>query len=91
MTQENPEGWTPDEQTERADVGASVEVKMTRGTGTRDQEQYRLKGKGADADEAVAELAVMLDRVFGPEVTHADRPLADALRDVDPSREADDG
>lgn len=49
-----------DERVERTDVGASIEVSITRGTGTRDQEKYRIKGKGADAAQALGEFEEML-------------------------------
>lgn len=39
----------------RTDVGASVEVTLTRGTGTRDQEKFRIKGKGRTAEDALKE------------------------------------
>ena len=46
-------------------IGASVSVDITRGTGTRDQEKWSLKGKGATAEAAIDELRTQLADVVG--------------------------
>jgi len=46
---------------ERSDVGASMSVDITRGTGTRDQEKYSLKGKGKTAEDAIDEFEKQLE------------------------------
>ena len=71
------------EHVERSDVGASIEVSATRGTGTRDQEKFKLKGKGATAEEALAEFETLLEKY---ETEYSDR-----VRDIQPPEaEADD-
>ena len=40
------------ERVERTDVGASIEVTITRGTGTRDQEKIKAKTKGETVSDA---------------------------------------
>lgn len=71
----------PDERVQRTDVGASAAVEITRGTGTRDQEKYKLKGKGEGAEEAVEELRRVVDEVFE---TDRDEPLGDQVREFQP-------
>ena len=71
----------PDERVERTDVGASIEVAATRGTGTRDQEKWKIKGKGSTAGEALAEFEEVLEAY---EAEYSDR-----VRAIQPE-EADD-
>lgn len=71
------------EHVRRTDEGASIEVDITRGTGTRDQEKWKLKGKGATATEALAELQQMLNEVVPRDVT-TDEALGDQVRDFQP-------
>jgi len=49
-----------DQKIERTDVGVSITTKVTRGTGTRDQEEFRAKVKARDMDEAETMQARML-------------------------------
>lgn len=72
----------PEDRVERTDVGASVEVAITRGTGTRDQEKYRIKGKGADAAQALDEFEEMLSAV--------EDEYAERIRALQPVEEGDD-
>jgi hypothetical protein len=73
------------ERIERTDTGASVQVDVTRGTGTRNQEKWRLKGKGENATMALQELKRELKEVFGePE---PGTPLAEQLRNFQPEVE----
>jgi hypothetical protein len=71
----------PDEVVERTDVGASIEATITRGTGTRDQEKWRIKGKGRDADEAIDEFETQLDQL--------EDDLADRVRSLQPEQDQD--
>jgi len=66
----------------RTDEGASVSVTVTRGTGTRDQEKWRLKGKGDDHTAAIAELRGLLEHTFGVDADVGE--MADDLRTVEP-------
>jgi hypothetical protein len=47
---------TTTEHIERTDVGASIEVKLTRGTGTRDSDTIKAKTKGATVGEAIEDM-----------------------------------
>jgi len=49
---ENSERQTPTEYVERTDVGVSLTVKLTRGTGTRDQDKITAKVKAKTLQEA---------------------------------------
>ncbi|AFH21467.1 hypothetical protein OSG_eHP1_00185 [environmental Halophage eHP-1] len=72
-----------DKVVERRDVGASVSVDITRGTGTRDQEKWSIKGKGRNADAAIAELTKQLEEIVG--VLSDDEPMASQARSFQPS------
>lgn len=84
---ENDDARDPDELVERIDTGASAQVEITRGTGTRDQEKWRLKGKGDDAEQALAELRRELRDVFPVE---DDEPLGEQVRNFQPELEEDE-
>ncbi|MDS0296690.1 DUF7389 domain-containing protein [Halogeometricum luteum] len=49
---ENSERQAPTEYVERSDVGVSLTVKLTRGTGTRDQDKVTAKVKAKTLEEA---------------------------------------
>ncbi|QLG29955.1 hypothetical protein HUG10_20365 (plasmid) [Halorarum halophilum] len=49
---ENSERQGPTEYVERSDVGVSLTVKLTRGTGTRDQDKITAKVKAKTLEEA---------------------------------------
>jgi hypothetical protein len=49
---ENSARQTPTEYVERSDVGVSLTVKLTRGTGTRDQDKLTAKVKAKTLEEA---------------------------------------
>lgn len=72
---------------DRVSVGATAEVSLTRGTGTRDQEKFSLKGKGVTADAAMDELRTQLEDVVGP--LDDDEPLADQIRAYQPGEDDD--
>ncbi|MBX0305737.1 DUF7389 domain-containing protein [Haloarcula salinisoli] len=69
------------ERIERTDVGASIEVRLKRGTDTRDEDQFTIKGKGATAEEAASEFEFLLEKY---EAEYSDR-----CRNIQPSK--DDG
>jgi hypothetical protein len=74
------------ERIERTDIGASVEARLKRGCGTRDEDQFTIKAKGETAEEAAAEFEYLLEKY---EAEYSDR-----CRDIQPSvahAEADDG
>jgi len=49
---QNRERQAPTEYVERSDVGVSLTVKLTRGTGTRDQDKITAKVKGKTLEDA---------------------------------------
>jgi len=61
---------------ERTDTGASIQATVKRGTGTRDEDKFRIKGKGEDAQQALKEFETMLERV--------ENDLAERVRDLQP-------
>jgi len=66
---------------ERTDIGASVEARLKRGTGTRDEETIKIKGKGETAEEAADEFEYLLEKY--------ESEYSDRCRNIQPS--ADDG
>jgi len=71
---------------ERTDIGASVEARLKRGTGTRDEEMIKIKGKGETAEEAADEFEYLLEKY--------ESEYSDRCRNIQPSvddGEADDG
>ena len=71
------------EHVKRTDEGASIQVEITRGTGTRDQEKWRIKGKGETAVQAIEEFRQSYQAVVGENPTE---PLAENARQFDPQR-----
>lgn len=51
------------ERVERSDVGASLAVEFKRGTETRDQDKWTVKGKGKTAEEAIENFERELEEV----------------------------
>jgi hypothetical protein len=73
--------FEPDEQVERTDTGVSIEVALTRGEGTRDQDKIKAKVKAhdlADAREDMDELRAYLGE------------LAEECRAIQPDGETDE-
>ena len=70
---------TDPDQIERTDVGASVEARLKRGTGTRDEDQITIKAKGKTAEEAAAEFEYLLEKY---EAEYSDR-----CRNIQPAQE----
>lgn len=52
-----------EQKVQRSDVGASIEATIKRGTGTRDEDKFRIKGKGEDAEEALRNFETQLEAV----------------------------
>ncbi|MBX0297639.1 DUF7389 domain-containing protein [Haloarcula nitratireducens] len=48
------------ERVERTDIGASVEARLKRGTGTRDEDKITIKAKGETAADALEEFEQLL-------------------------------
>ncbi len=49
------------EKVERTDFGCSMEARMKRGTGTRDEDSMTIKSKGETAEETIAEFYKLLE------------------------------
>jgi hypothetical protein len=56
---ENSEQATRTEYVERSDVGVSLTVKLTRGTGTRDQDKIVAKAKGKTLEDAREDMEIL--------------------------------
>lgn len=67
---------------ERSDVGASMSVDITRGTETRDQEKYSIKGKGKTAEDAIEEFEKQLEAI--------ENEFAQRIRNLQVEVEAED-
>ena len=67
------------ERIERTDVGASIEVRLKRGTGTRDEDQVTIKAKGETAKEAASEFEFLLEQY--------EAEWSDRCRNIQPSKE----
>ncbi|MBX0297787.1 DUF7389 domain-containing protein [Haloarcula nitratireducens] len=61
------------ERVERTDLGASVEARLKRGTGTRDEDQITIKAKGETASDALEKFEQLLAEY---EVEYSDRMRA---------------
>ena len=71
----NRKSSTETEYVERTDVGVSLMVKLSRGTGTRDQDKITAKVKAATLDEAREDMETL--RAYVHE-------LADDVRQIQP-------
>jgi hypothetical protein len=60
---ENNERQTPTEYVERSDVGVSLTVKLTRGTGTRDQDTITAKAKGKTLEDAREDMETLREYI----------------------------
>jgi len=67
---------------ERTDVGASIEARLKRGTGTRDEDTLTIKGKGENAEEAAVEFEYLLEKYEGE--------YSDRCRNIQPTHEDDE-
>lgn len=71
----NSERQAPTEYVERSDVGVSLTVKLTRGTGTRDQDKIVAKSKGKTLEDAREDMETL--REYIPD-------LAEDVRQIHP-------
>jgi len=69
----------PTETVERFDTGASISVTLKRGTGTRDQDKWTIKGKGRTSGQALQE--------FDKQLQEVEDELADRVRALQPQGE----
>lgn len=69
----------PTEYVERSDVGVSLSVKLTRGTGTRDQDKIVAKAKGKTLEDAREDMETLREYIHD---------LAEDARQIQPE-EAD--
>ncbi|KAA9396405.1 hypothetical protein Har1130_19215 [Haloarcula sp. CBA1130] len=83
MSEESDTGpdTAPDsvEKVERTDFGCSMEARMKRGTGTRDEDSMTIKSKGETAAETIAEFYELLEEY--------EQEISDRLRDVQPGED----
>ena len=66
----------PTETVERYDTGASISVTLKRGTGTRDEDKWTIKGKGRTSGQALKE--------FDDQLQEVEKELADRVRALQP-------
>jgi len=59
----NSERQAPTEYVERSDVGVSLTVKLTRGTGTRDQDKIVAKAKGKTLEDAREDMEILREYI----------------------------
>jgi len=76
----NSEREAPTEYVERSDVGVSLTVKLTRGTGTRDQDKIVAKAKGKTLEDAREDMEILREYIHD---------LAEDARQIQPE-EADE-
>ncbi|MBB6647830.1 DUF7389 domain-containing protein [Halobellus ruber] len=73
---ENNERQTPTEYIERSDIGVSLTVKLTRGTGTRDQDKIVAKAKGKTLEDAREDMETLREYIHD---------LAEDARQIQPA------
>lgn len=71
----NSERQTPTEYVERSDIGVSLTVKLTRSTGTRDQDKITAKAKGKTLEDAREGMETLREYIHD---------LADDARQIQP-------
>ncbi len=74
----NNEPSSPIEYVERSDVGVSLTVKLTRGTGTRDQDKIVAKAKGKTLEDAREDMETLREYIHD---------LAEDARQIQPEEE----
>ncbi|AJF28024.1 hypothetical protein SG26_19945 (plasmid) [Haloarcula sp. CBA1115] len=67
------------EKVERTDVGCSMEARLKRGTGTRDEDTVTIKAKGETAEETIADFYTLLKEY--------EQDISGRLRDVQPEED----
>ena len=73
---ENTDRQAPTEYVERSDVGVSLTVKLTRGTGTRDQDKIVAKAKGKTLEDAREDMEILREYIHD---------LAEDARQIQPA------
>ncbi|MHC3381894.1 DUF7389 domain-containing protein [Haloarcula sp. H-GB5] len=76
VTDEDPDSV---EKVERTDVGCSMEARLKRETGTRDEDTVTIKAKGETAEETIAEFHTLLEE--------HEQDISGRLRDIQPKRD----
>ncbi|MFC7076202.1 DUF7389 domain-containing protein [Haloarcula halophila] len=66
------------ERIERTDIGTSMEARLKRGTGTRDEDQVTIKAKAEDAEQTIDEFYQLL--------AEYDDNISDRLRGIQPEK-----
>ncbi|WP_435120126.1 DUF7389 domain-containing protein [Halolamina sp. C58] len=74
----NNEREASTEYVERSDVGVSLTVKLTRGTGTRDQDKIVAKAKGKTLEDAREDMEILREYIHD---------LAEDTRQIQPGEE----
>ncbi|MHC3381811.1 DUF7389 domain-containing protein [Haloarcula sp. H-GB5] len=74
----NNEQQSRTEYVERSDVGVSLTVKLTRGTGTRDQDKIVAKAKGKTLEDAREDMEILREYIHD---------LAEDARRIQPEEE----
>jgi len=69
---------SPTEYIERSDVGVSLTVKLTRGTGTRDQDKIVAKAKGKTLEDAREDMEILREYIHD---------LAEDARQIQPEED----
>jgi len=67
------------ETVERTDIGSSMEARLKRGTGTRDEDSVTIKAKGRTAEETIEEFYQLL--------AEYEAKVSDRLRDIQPEED----
>jgi len=73
---------TRTEYVERSDVGVSLTVKLTRGTGTRDQDKIVAKAKGKTMEDAREDMEILREYIHD---------LAEDARQINPRKKTGNG
>ena len=73
---ENTDRQAPTEYVERSDVGVSLTVKLTRGTGTRDQDKIVAKSKAKTLEDAREDMEILREYIHD---------LAEDARQIQPA------
>ncbi|GGK82858.1 DUF7389 domain-containing protein [Haloarcula sebkhae] len=79
MSNETDEDPDSVEKVERTDVGCSMEARLKRGTGTRDEDTVTIKAKGETAEETIAEFHTLLEE--------HEEDISGRLRDIQPKQD----
>ncbi|KAA9400716.1 hypothetical protein Har1131_18745 [Haloarcula sp. CBA1131] len=67
------------ETVERTDIGSSMEARLKRGTGTRDEDSVTIKAKGRTAEETIEEFYKLL--------VEYEAEVSGRLRDIQPGED----